>query len=208
MTDKEIRENAERNAKERFSTHKATIVTDTERYLAIDWRREDGGIEYYINFIIDKQRGAFIVSGDLGESIALWYNKLEPSNLKCYITDVDYYIKKIQCASDLYDYSDESVMEDLKATFEADEIFENDEVDFYDYESLGDIYGFNDLEDEVADCINCNHFIPSERLIDILRDFGYSDMMWVFDSRIGRRINGRVHLWQIGFKMACEQLGI
>lgn len=39
MTDKEIREYAERNAKEQFSTHKATIVTDTERYLAIDWRR-------------------------------------------------------------------------------------------------------------------------------------------------------------------------
>lgn len=206
MTDKEIRENAERNAKERFSTHKATIVTDTDRYLAIDWRREDGGIEYYINFVIDKKRGAFIVSGDLGESIALWYNKLEPSNLKCYITDVGYYIEKIQCASDLYNYSDESVMEDLKATFEADEIIEN--ADHINYDDLGDFYDFDDLEDEVADCIINNVFIPSDRLIDILRNFGYSDLMWVYDSRIGQRISGRVHLWQIGFKMACEQLGI
>lgn len=206
MTDKEIRENAERNAKERFNTHKATIVTDTDRYLAIDWRREDGRIEYYINFIIDKQRGAFIVSGDLGESIALWYNKLEPSDLKCYITDIDYYIKKIQCASDLYNCSDESVMEDLKATFEADEIIEN--ADLINYDDLGDIYDFDDLEDEVADCIINNVLIPSDRLIDILRDFGYSDLMWVFDSRIGQRISSRVHLWQIGFKMACEQLGI
>lgn len=206
MTDKEIRENAERNAKERFSTHKATIITDTDRYLAIDWRRADGGIEYYINFIIDKQRGAFIVSGDLGESIALWYNKLEPSNLNCYITDVGYYIEKIQCASDLYNYSDESVMEDLKATFEADEIIEN--ADLINYDDLGDFYNFDDLEDEVADCIICNQFIPSERLIDILRDFGYSDMMWIYESHIGRRISGRVYLWQIGFKMACEQLGI
>lgn len=206
MTDKEIRENAERNAKERFSTHKATIVVDTERYLAIDWQREDGGIEYYINFVIDKKRGAFIVSGDLGESIALWYNKLEPSKLKCYITDVGYYIEKIQCASDLYNYSDESVMEDLKATFEADEIIEN--ADLINYDDLGDIYDFDDLKYEVADCIRNHDFIPSDRLIDILRDFGYSDLMWVYDSRIGRRIDPRVYLWQMGFKMACKQLGI
>lgn len=201
MTDKEIRENAERNAKERFSTHKATIVTDTERYLAIDWRREDGGIEYYINFIIDKQRGAFIVSGDLGDSIAIWYNKIEPSNLKCYITDIGYYISKMECASNLFDYTDETVMEDLKAEFTADD-------EFFDYESLGEDYVFDDLEDEVCDCIRNHDFIPSDRLVDILRDFGYSDMAWVFDSRIGQRINPRVYLWQIGFKMACEQLGI
>ena len=199
MTDKEIRKNVERNAKERFSTHKATIVTDTDRYLAIDWRREDGGIEYYINFVIDKKRGAFIVSGDLGDSIAVWYNRLEPSNLKCYITDISYYIEKIQCASDLYDYSDESIMEDLTATFEVDEIFD-DEADFYD--------NFDDLENEVADCIRNHDFIPSDRLIDILRNFGYSELTWVFDSSIGRRINPRVYLWQIGFKMAYEQLGI
>lgn len=206
MTDKEIRENAERNAKRRFSTHKATIVTDTDRYLAIDWRRENGGSEYYINFVIDKKRGAFIVSGDLGESIALWYNELKPSDVKSYITDIGYYIKKIQCASVLYNYSDESVMEDLKATFEADEIIEN--ANLINYDDLGDIYDFDDLEDEVADCVNYNHFMPSERLIDILRDFGYSDMMWVYESHIGRRVSGRVHLWQMGFKMACEQLGI
>lgn len=60
--------------KEHFSTHKATIVTENDRYFILDWRREDDSSDWYINFIVDKKRGAFIVSGDLGNSIAVWYN--------------------------------------------------------------------------------------------------------------------------------------
>ena len=54
----------------RFAMHKATLVQDTDRYLIIDWRRADGSEEYYVNYILDKERGSLIVSGDLGSSIA------------------------------------------------------------------------------------------------------------------------------------------
>ena len=53
-----------------FKTHKAALLQDNERYCIIDWRRADGSGDYYINFIVDKERGSLIVSGDLGDSIA------------------------------------------------------------------------------------------------------------------------------------------
>ena len=46
--------------------HKATLVQDTDRYTVIDWKKADGGGDYYVNYIIDKKRGSLIISGDLG----------------------------------------------------------------------------------------------------------------------------------------------
>ena len=73
---------------EKFNTHKATLIQDTDRYLIIDWRRADGSGDYYVNYIVDKKRGNLIVSGDLGDSIATWYNKIKPSDLKNYVKNV------------------------------------------------------------------------------------------------------------------------
>ena len=81
---------------EGFSTHKATLVQNTDRLLVIDWRRADGSGNYYVNYIFDKERGTLVVSGDLGDSIATWFNKLDPSDVKKWIkNDIEYYIKKI-----------------------------------------------------------------------------------------------------------------
>ena len=78
---------------EKFNTHKATLIQDTDRYLIIDWRRADGSGDYYVNYIVDKKRGSLIVSGDLGDSIATWYNKIKPSDLKNYVkNDIGYSI--------------------------------------------------------------------------------------------------------------------
>ena len=100
---------------EKFNTHKATLIQDTDRYLIIDWRRADGSGDYYVNYIVDKKRGNLIVSGDLGDSIATWYNKIKPSNLKNYVkNDIEYYISKIQTASDLFCYDEKNVVESIK----------------------------------------------------------------------------------------------
>lgn len=64
-----------------FATHKATLIQDTDRYFAADWRRSDGSGDYYANFIVDKKRGSLIISGDLGDCIATWYNELTPAKL-------------------------------------------------------------------------------------------------------------------------------
>ena len=101
---------------EKFNTHKATLIQDTDRYLIIDWRRADGSGDYYVNYIVDKKRGSLIVSGDLGDSIATWYNKIKPSDLKNYVkNDIGYYISKIQTASDLFYYDEKDVVESIQS---------------------------------------------------------------------------------------------
>ena len=48
--------------KERFAAHKATLIQDTDRYMIIDWRKADGSIDYYVNYILDKKRGSLIIT--------------------------------------------------------------------------------------------------------------------------------------------------
>lgn len=88
-----------------FDTHKAKLIEDNERYWSADYRRADGSGEHYINFIVDKKRGSLIISGDLGDCIATWYNKLTPEKINSFIrNDPEYFIKKIQCSTDKYRY--------------------------------------------------------------------------------------------------------
>lgn len=114
---------------EKFNTHKATLIQNTDRYLIIDWRRADGSGDYYVNYIVDKKRGSLIVSGDLGDSIATWYNKIKPSNLKNYVkNDIEYYISKIQTASNLFYYDEKNVVESIKYNLKD---FDSDERNFF-----------------------------------------------------------------------------
>jgi len=73
------------HAERHFKDHAATLVQDTDRFTIIDWRNRNGSSNYSITFIVDKKRGSLIVSGDLGDSIAVWYNPVEISDLKKYI---------------------------------------------------------------------------------------------------------------------------
>ena len=189
--------------KNSFATHKATLIQNTDRYLIIDWRKEDGSGDYYVNYIVDKKRGSLIVSGDLGDSIATWLNPLDPAKLKQYIhNDAGYYISKFQAASDCYYYDSENVIADMKKEIEAIET---------DFCIDGEIYSADEfwelIEDEVENCIYNGNFIPSGSLTDILEEVGCCDVFeWLYTC--GRRIETRVYLWAEGFYMACEQLGI
>lgn len=192
---------------DRFSTHKATIITENDRYFILDWRREDGGGDWYINFIIDKKRGAFIVSGDLGDSIAVWYNPNTPENIRDYIKDIGYYIEKIQCSSDLYKFDSDDAISDIKEHISDSDVenWINCSTD-YDYiEDIDDFWSF--VDDWVIDGIYNfeSDFHPSTELINIIADFDPDYSEWLYDC--GRHIDGRVYIWAIGFNMAMKQLG-
>jgi hypothetical protein len=188
---------------DRFSTHKATIITENDRYFILDWRREDGGGDWYINFIVDKKRGAFIVSGDLGDSIAVWYNPITPEELRGYVFNVDYYVKKIECASDLYIYNEDDIIADLK------EYIDIDAEDAYlkthnEYGNSSELWG--DITEYIRDSLyERDQFIPSDDLITIIKDFDPDYWEWLHNC--GKRIDGRVYIWAIGFNMAMKQLG-
>lgn len=188
-----------------FATHKATLIQDSDRYLIIDWRREDGSVNYYVNYIVDKKRGSLIVSGDLGDSIATWYNHLEPADLKRYIhNDVGYYIGKFQCTSDKYSFDTENILSSIKYHIEDEDV--NDYVETSDrFENAEEFWEF--VEYEVEDSILTNDaFIPTEDLNDVIEEI-YPDS-WEWLGSCGRSISIRVYLWAEGFYMACNQLGI
>ena len=194
---------------EKFNTHKATLIQDTDRYLIIDWRKADGSGDYYVNYIVDKKRGSFIVSGDLGDSIATWYNKIKPSNLKNYVkNDIEYYISKIQTASNLFYYDEKNVVESIKYNlkdFDSDEIISSYSEHSSCYmESEDDVW--EELEHEVSNCIYGDKFIPSELIVDFCSELDTDYFEWLYDC--GKRIHPRVYLWAEGFYRACNQLGI
>lgn len=198
MNNEEIKKYCERN----FATHKATLIQDTDRYCIIDWCRADGSGNYYVNYIVDKKRGSLIVSGDLGDSIATWFNAVTPAKLKGYIyNDVDYYISKFQCASDQYTQNADDVMEDIKSYIDDDELWdafsESESCGFDTPEEMWEA-----VEDEVSSCIYGNKFIPSDRLSNLFPE----SCEWLSDC--GKRTALRCYMWAEGFYMACEQLGI
>lgn len=188
--------------KTKFSTHKATLIQDTDRYCIIDWRRADGSGDYYVNYIVDKKRGSLVVSGDVGDSIATWYNPIKVSSLKGFLNDIDYYISKMQCASDKYRFDDDDILKDIKGHFREWQI--EIDAELYNYDSEEEFW--EDIESEIADSGIGYEFQPTERLRDIISEYDDCYYEWLFDC--GRRIDMRVYLWAVGFQMACEQLGI
>ncbi|MBP5581804.1 MAG: hypothetical protein J6X85_08495 [Ruminococcus sp.] len=190
------------HAKNHFKEHKAKFVFDNEDFTVIDWRNKDGRSDYYINFFVDKRRGSLHIDGDLGSSIATWYNRLTIRDLKSYIYhDVGYYMKKFQCTSDKYVYDEDEVFEDLV------EMLDRESIDEY-IETSAEFDNFDEFKDDVIDEI-CNSmrgrlFIPNDRLYEIATDI-YPDA-WEGLSSCGRAIDGRVYLWAIGFYMAVTQL--
>lgn len=198
-----MNEEIRRNCRERFAAHKATLIQDTERYLAIDWRKSDGGGDYYVNYILDKKRGSLIISGDLGDCIATWYNKLSAAKVKSLVNDVDYFIGKFQCASDDYTYYEDDVMTDIR-----NQLNDLDISEFVNDEWHGDIYDlWQTIEDEVSESTcRLGKFLPTDELVKIMGEVDSDFSQWLYSC--GQRIHPRVYLWAVGFQMACEQLGL
>lgn len=190
------------HAKKHFENHKAKLVIDTEDFTVIDWRNADGSSNYYVNFFVDKRRGSLHVDGDLGSSIATWYNRLKISDLKSYIyNDVGYYMGKFQCTSDDYVYDEDEVFEDLVEMLDRDAIDEYIEtsVEFDDFDEFKE-----EVIDEIRNSMRGRLFIPTDRLYEIVTDI-YQDA-WEGLSSCGRSVDCRVYLWAIGFYMAVTQL--
>lgn len=187
-----------------FNTHKATLIQDTERYCIIDWRKSNGDGEYYINFIVDKKRGSLIVSGDLGDSIATWYNPLTISNLKSYIyKDIGYYMSKFQCTSDKYFYEEDYVFDSIIEHLGKENI-ENYIESSYKFDDFQEFE--EEIREQISYSIRSYEFVPTNELYEIVTDIDSDG--WEYLCDCGAQIQGRVYLWAIGFNMACKQLGM
>lgn len=193
------------DCRKHFATHKATLIQDTKRYFAIDWRRSDGGGDYYINYILDKMRGSLIISGDLGNCIATWYNELTAANVKRHLNSVDYFMEKFRCTSNDYTYFSDDVKADIREHFDyyginVEEICEEETFD--DVEEFW-LYIENEVDESTA---RVNKFLPTDELLRMIEKIDGDYFEWLYDC--GKRIHPRVYLWSVGFQMACEQLGL
>lgn len=198
-----------KHAERHFKDHVATLIQDTDRFTIIDWRKRNGSGDYYINFIVDKKRGSLIVSGDLGDSIATWYNPIKVNDLKDYIfKDIPYYMSKFQCTSDSLVYDEDDVLESLIDGLFGVEDDRSENIDTYIESSCFDTFDeFKEaLREEVERSIFDKDFRPTERLYELATDV-YPDA-WECFNGCGAKIDGRVYLWAIAFNMACNQLGL
>lgn len=196
MTIEEIK----KHCKQSFATHKATLLQDTDRYFAADYRRADGSSIYYVNFVVDKQRGSLIISGDLGDCIATWYNPLTPQKLNSYIRNNEYYfIKKIQCSTDLWRYNSDDAYAEIHDMLTDGEEFEV--PDNYDYLSKGEF--FDELREEVVKSYDLTEFYPTEKLWDMVTAV-YPDCESL--HRCGRSLDLRIYLWLYAFDDVCRQI--
>lgn len=194
-TEEERLESARMSFKKR--NMKAKLLLNTDRYTAIDWRRADGSGDYYCNFIIDKKRGSLIISGDLGDCIATWYNENSVHKIASYVNSVDYFIGKFQCASDKYDCDEDDVADEIKERIK--ERYDGDELpeDFED--------DWDDFESSITDSIHHDEFIPDTEQSDFLEEY-LGDDWWDGLDHVGQTIDIRVYLWVVGLQMAVDQL--
>ena len=187
----------------RFKDHKATVVLENENFLILDWRDKSGSGEYAVRYIVDCQEGNLIVSGDLGDCIASWFNNVTPDKLARYVNDISYFMGKLQCSSDTYDYQWSDIVSDLENIRE--EFLKDDEN--WNYGISAD-----EVEKDFAEMIRlCDEMtfgenVPYPKAFVELAE-KYADPWWESEfAHIGKRISGRVYLWAIGYQMALKQI--
>ena len=194
-------------ADEKFGKHKAHLLMSNDRFTAIDWRRP-GSSDYFVSFIVDRKLGSLIIHGDLGDCIAAWNHAVTVADIKQYIKDVPYFMKKFQCSSDKFIFETDTVLDCI-----INNLFEGDE-EIYDYFTDHEEYlrFREDLCSEVEDSIKNNgeDFFPTEHLVEMVRETLNGDDYDAYGilDKPGEMISPRVYLWAIGFVMACDQLGM
>ncbi len=171
--------------------HRATLVENTDRYTIIDWRKGNGGSDYYVNYIIDKKRGYLIISGDLGECIATWYSRNTVHNIAGYVRNISYFIEKIKCSSDCYIYDEEKIIDAVRL-----ELRKAGVTRLNDWEKF---------KEEVYEYTTDSGFIPHGHARDFL-DANLGEDWWDGSNKWGRSVSQRVYLWAAGLNMAVDQL--
>ena len=190
-------EEVRQRARTIFRNHEARVDTMSSDLVIMDWKNKSGSGEYAIRYIIDLQKGNFIVTGDCGYSIAHWNGPVSMKKLHMYLlADVGYYLGKVRAATTEYAYPELAVYEDLekiKQHYLADVPNGDLERDFCEMYRI-----LSQMDDR-------NYF--PERLTDL---FSKYDEDWMNSDfvDVGKRIADCVFFWIEGFDMAYKQVCI
>lgn len=186
------REEQIKRAKTMFANHVAHYkqLDDIE---TLTWQNKNGGSNYCIRYVFDVKRCCLYVSGDLGSAVVQLTEAATLKTLSTYIDEIDYFVRKIECATNDYDYPDDQVQSDLQAELlEWLEICEDDPSEIEQLKTL-----FEQLPEF------CDRFtgwnVPSN-VIDELSIYNDNCMEHILP--LGRRISDRVIQWLVGINMA------
>lgn len=110
-----------------FHNFEASIAKwSTEDCVCIDWKNKSGSKESAIRYLIDRQAGNVTISGDYGTCVAAWDTELSPKKLADFMADVGYFVGKVKCATNFWDFPTEAIEEDLSMLREDTELAESE----------------------------------------------------------------------------------
>lgn len=198
--------------RQKFVNHKATIVLGTDRFTSIDWRNENGGAEYYINYTLDKEQKYLYISGDLGECIANFYgiNDIDFEKIAETINnDADYFISRFCTSTDTEYYDAERI---LKLALEELESSNPNLIEDYLLTQPTDIMTRDDVETAILEDIENNMF-EDDTIFDVYGNFpifeqiDYEFRDWLpYVAQKGIRIFPKVYYWVEGLCESVKQL--
>ena len=177
-------------AKLHFSNHKAEIK-EHNGITVLNWRNQNGSSNYYVHYVFD---GCFLyISGDLGSAVVHLTEKATLKALSRYINMVDYFVGKIECSTDKYEYDERVAREELRERLFPDDGEELELIDADLIERL--MYYYYHIEGF--------RNIPSD-LLEEVEELNANCYEWIYSC--GEVIDTRVILWLVGLQMAWEQV--
>lgn len=182
------------------------LVHEDESIFIMDWRDKNGSGNLATRYIVDKKKGTLIITGDAGDCIACWYNKLTPEDLAVYINSVGYFVGKMQCTTDKYEWRDEDIktdLENIKAELIRDK---REHPDWYSWSETVIEDDFEYIADELDNYGWGGENQPfPDHIEDIMTKY-YSEVWESPFADMGKRISTRVYLWIVGYQTGIEKL--
>ncbi len=190
--------------------YEATIIQNDNSFFIADWEDSNGSGNLATRYILDKKKGTLIITGDSGNCVALWHHKCTPGEVSEYLNNVNYFIQKIKCSTNIFKYEWKDVEEDINQEKEVYLKIINDEND----ELIGD-FGVPITEEQCNKEFNEMLDVLYEHW-DIYKGCSYSERFdslmskynscWWECTNYGERIDERLYLWIYGYKKCIEKL--
>lgn len=181
-----------------------TLIFEDEKLFVMDWRDKGGSGNLATRYIVDKEKGNLIITGDAGDCIASWYNEITPEKLVVYINSTGYFMEKMQCTTNKYTYKHEDIETDLEEQKqEYLGLLQNGDIDCVTEEELKE--DFERIAEILEDYPPGENTVYSSEMTDILQKYDADWWEGPF-SHLGRRIDKRIYLWTYGFQEGVERL--
>lgn len=187
-------------ARKRFADF-VPVFKQLDGIQTLEWRHKSGTSDHYVKYVFDEEDWNVYISGDLGAAVISLTEKATLQTLSKYIRMIHYFIEKIECSTDLYNWDEDAAKVELRETISG-------------YIDLEDLDG-EELEEEqekiyelLDDLIECVDRFDGWRLSDDLdgrlSEYDPDYYEWLYN--IGKFINPRVIFWLVGMEMAYKIL--